>query len=97
VAAVLAFALGRLVAQAGDDGVSLAARTRVPVFACAPAWEFDGSWAERFESIASTDKWMYVPTVGGAHGSAMLRPDRNPEGHEATWTRVIEFLDTYAR
>ncbi len=95
VVAGVAFSGGRALARELEDGSALATRIRVPVFFSLPVWEYDLAWKARFDSVASEDKWLYVPTEGGAHGSSMLRPDRNPIGHEAAWAELTAFIDAF--
>ena len=96
VAAALAFSPGRAFARSGESGeASWASQVEVPVFVCMPFREFDAKAMARFEAIAGDDRWLYVPTSGGSHGSSMLRPDRNPQGHEAAWVEVLSFLEAH--
>jgi len=96
IAGVVSMSPGRAFAgiEEGETS-SWASRTQVPAFMAWPEWEYDSAALERFDAIASPDRWLYVPTEGGAHGSSMLRPDRNPKGHEAAFAEVAAFLAKY--
>lgn len=96
IAAVVSMSPGRAFARVEEgETTSWASRTQVPVFMAWPDWEYDAAALERFDAIASPDRWLYVPTVGGAHGSSMLRPDRNPRGYRAAFAEVSAFLAKY--
>lgn len=96
VGAGICMSPGAAFGQAGADGSSPAARTRVPVFVTWPNHEFEAAQRLAFETIASAAKVLHVQ-VPGTHGSAAVRADRNMEGHEAVWDATLAFLERHAR
>ena len=93
VAAVLAFSPGEYFA---DDHVVTAAAARVdaPVFVTSAQSPSEIAAARAILSaVPGRANVQFVPTAGGAHGSATLDPDRNRGGAEAVWQATLAFLN----
>lgn len=94
VAGLLAFSPGEYL-----QGVSVraaAARVTCPVFVTSdadPAEE--AAAAALLAAVRGAPRRQFRPREG-AHGSAILRPDRNPRGVAAAWSAVGAFLDEVA-
>ena len=89
---LLAFSPGEYLDQ--PDSVVQAARSvRIPVF-IDQAMDNDEVAASRtiFDALPNADKRLFVAQVGGVHGSATLREDRNPRGAQENWVAVERFL-----
>ena len=88
----LAFSPGEYLADKG--AVHRAAeRVTVPLFVTAarePAEIEDARTI--FAAVPGEAKTLYLPTVGGAHGSVALTATANPDGASATWEAVDAFL-----
>lgn len=92
VTAVLAFSPGEYF----DDKRfvrTAAAKIKVPVFVTQgmEAKEFAQS-EPIFDAVASGQKTLFRPRVGGIHGASTLRTDRNPTGASENWQAVMQFL-----
>lgn len=74
-----------------------AAKVNVPVFiTSAKDKEEQESARSIFDAAADEkDKVLFVPRIGGVHGSSTLREDRNPEGNAENWSAVLAFLKQF--
>ena len=92
---LLAFSPGEYLDQP-DAVVKAAGSVRVPVF-IDQAKDSDEVTASRtiFKALPTTDKTLFVAQVGGVHGSATLREDRNPRGAQENWAAVERFLTKF--
>ncbi|MCW3835481.1 alpha/beta hydrolase [Sphingomonas canadensis] len=91
VTAVLAFSP----AEYFDGNPSVrdaAAKVKVPVFVTSSADAKEVASAKALvEAVPGQAKRQFVP-VKGAHGSSILIAERDPEGAEAAWDAVFDFL-----
>jgi alpha-beta hydrolase superfamily lysophospholipase len=91
VSAVLAFSPGEYL---GDAAVRRAAsQLSAPLFVTSA--KDDGEIAAAraiLEAAPARAKVQFVPRIGGVHGSATLRSDRNPRGADENWDAVKLFL-----
>jgi len=88
LAAVLAFSPGEY--MGGKSTVARWAReVTVPVFVTSAPKEAEAAAAI---ALAVGEKAQQHVPAKGVHGSSILRPDRNPTGHQAVWTAVEAFL-----
>jgi len=91
VSAVLAFSPGEYL-----GGVTVrraAAQLTVPIFVTSA--KDDGEIAAArtiLDAVPASAKTQFVPRIGGVHGSATLRSDRNSRGAEENWDAVKTFL-----
>lgn len=94
VSAVLAFSPAEYL-----TGVSVreaASRVTCPVFITSDADTVEeASAATLLEAVRGAPKRQFRPAYG-AHGSSILRSDRNPRGAAAAWGAVSAFLDEVA-
>ncbi len=92
VAAVLAFSPGEYFPERHYTR-DAARRLTAPVY-ISQATQPDEIAQSRaiFESLASTQKTMFVAKSGGFHGASTLRPDRNPQGESENWEAMMRFL-----
>ena len=93
---LLAFSPGEYLGRP-NAVVEAASSVRVPVF-IDQAKDSDEVTASRaiFDALPSADKTLFVARVGGTHGSATLREDRNPRGAEENWGAVERFLARFS-
>lgn len=93
---LLAFSPGEYLDQP-DAVVEAASSVRVPVF-IDQAKDGDEVTASRriFDALPGADKILFVAQVGGVHGSATLRTDRNPRGAPENWVAVERFLARFS-
>lgn len=94
VSALLAFSPGEYL-----SGVSVraaASRVACPVFVTSDADPGEASAAAALlAAVPGTAKRQFRPR-DGAHGSSILRDDRNPRGAASAWGAVVGFLDEVA-
>jgi dienelactone hydrolase len=91
VSAVLAFSPGEYL---GDAAVRhAAAQVLVPIFVTSAKDNGEIAAARAIlDAALASAKTQFVPRIGGVHGSATLRSDRNPRGAEENWDAVKLFL-----
>lgn len=88
LAGLLAFSPGEYLGRKGLVA-GWAAEGTMPVFVSSAPGEAEEAGA--IAAAAGERAVQHVPAKG-VHGSSMLRPDRNPGGHEAIWAAVEAFL-----
>jgi len=94
VSAVLAFSPGEYLR--GASVRDAAARVSCPVFVTADADPTEEAAAAAIlAAVPGSPKRQHRPQAG-AHGSSILRADRNPRGAAAAWAAVGAFLDEVA-
>jgi dienelactone hydrolase len=89
--AILAFSPGEYL---GDATVRrAAAQLTTPIFVTSAKDDSEIAAARTIlDAAPASVKTQFVPRIGGVHGSATLRPDRNPRGAEENWDAVKAFL-----
>lgn len=92
VSALLAFSPGEYLPGFSVRGA--AARVNCPAFVASDRGE-EGEAARLLDAVRGAPKRQFRP-VAGAHGSSILRADRNPRGAAQAWAAVREFLDEVA-
>lgn len=92
IAALIAFSPGEYLAA--PNAVRDAARqVQIPIFVAAASDPQEQSAARAILVDApSPFETAYLPTTAGIHGSSTLNTQRNPNGAEAAWAAVTEFL-----
>ncbi|MBR0664674.1 alpha/beta hydrolase [Roseomonas hellenica] len=94
VTAILAFSPGEYLA--GQSVRGAAARVTSPTFVASDADALEeASAAVLLAAVRGAPKRQFRPT-NGAHGSSILRSDRNPRGAAVAWGAVSAFLDEVA-
>ncbi|MEO7761831.1 MAG: alpha/beta fold hydrolase [Casimicrobiaceae bacterium] len=97
IAGVLAFSPAEYLDQ--PDAVrKAAAKVDVPVYITQAKDRSEIAAArEIFSRVASSEKTQFIPAIGGVHGSATLRKDKNAAGAEENWQAVLRFLGRFAK
>lgn len=74
-----------------------AAKVNIPVFiTSAKDAEEEEAARSIYDAVADKkDRVLFVPQIGGVHGSSTLRDDRNHEGAAENWTAVLAFLKQF--
>ncbi|RVT97948.1 alpha/beta hydrolase [Rhodovarius crocodyli] len=92
VSALLAFSPGEYLQGFSVRGA--AARVECPAFVTSDRGE-EAEAARLLEAVRGAPRRQFRP-VAGAHGSSILRSDRNPRGAAQAWAAVRSFLDEVA-
>lgn len=93
----LSFSPGRAFARKGpNDEPAWCEGVTIPIFMTWAPDELDDDRRDRFNHIASPVKILYEQNTG-VQGSSTLRPDKNPDGYEAIWPAVMDFLEHHSK